>query len=93
MEVEEKSDIERVLVIYDDLIRGSDTNDAIVVLDDLANQGNLFAAYVLGSCYIFGMPPRHYDFNRVYSEEQFTKTALVPRDERKAFGYYLFTAA
>lgn len=88
MEIEEQSDIERVLVIYDDLIRGTDTNDAIVVLDDLANQGNLFAAYVLGSCYIFGMPPRHYDFNRVYSKEQFTKTALVPRDERKAFGYY-----
>lgn len=88
MEIAEKSDIERVLVIYDDLVRGTDTNDAIVVLDDLANQGNLFAAYVLGSCYIFGMPPRHYDYNRVYSEEQFTKTALVPRDERKAFGYY-----
>lgn len=86
--IEKQSDIDRVLVIYDDLIRGTDTNDAIVVLDDLANQGNLFAAYVLGSCYIFGMPPRHYDFNRIYTEQQLAKTALIPKDERKAFGYY-----
>ena len=88
VEIANKSDIERVLVFYDDLIRGTDTNDAILVLDDLANQGNLFAAYVLGSCYIFGMPPRHYDFNRIYTEQQLSKTALIPKDERKAFGYY-----
>lgn len=86
--IAERPDIERVLMIYDDLIQGTDTNDAIIVLDDLASQGNVFAAYVLGSCYLFGMPPRHYDFNRVYTEEQITKAALVPKDERKAFGYY-----
>lgn len=82
-------DVTKVLMIYDDLMDLEKSAQAIEVIENYADHNNTFACYVLGSLYLFGKPPRHYDFNRKYDAGTIKQNALIPINEKKGLAYYV----
>lgn len=80
-------DADAIIPYFDELING-DSADALKSIKALADAGNLFASYVLGSFFLFGATPRFYDFNTAYELGVVKKNARIEPSE--TFGISCF---
>lgn len=81
-------DIVDVLEFYDDL-KTENVQQALEDLQRLAQADNKYAAYVLGSMYLFGKTPRYYIFDKEYEEGEVKRRAAVDIKEEYGFSYWI----
>lgn len=81
-------DVVEVLEFYDDL-KTDNVQRALEDLQRLAKSDNKYAAYVLGSMFLFGKTPRHYIFDKVYEEGEVKRKSLIDIKEDYGFSYWV----
>lgn len=81
-------DIIDVLEFYDDL-KTENIERALEDLQKLAKSDNKYAAYVLGSIFLFGKTPRYYIFDRDYEEGEVKRKSLIDIKEEYGFSYWI----
>ena len=82
------SDIAEVLPYLSDLHKG-ETVDAISKLAALVAAENKYAAYVLGSLFLFGKTPRYYIFTKSYDVGEVKRKSLIEIQEELGFKYWV----
>lgn len=82
------SDIGEVLPYLTDLHAGN-TVEAIGKLKELVDSENKYAAYVLGSLFMFGKTPRFYIFHKSYEVGEVKRKSLLEIQEELGFQYWV----
>lgn len=62
---------------------------AIDKLKELVASDNKYAAYMLGSLYLFGKTPRYYIFNKSYEVGEVKRKSLLEIQEESGFNYWV----
>lgn len=81
-------DIVEVLEFYDDL-KTENVQRALEDIQRLAKSDNKYAAYVLGSMFLFGKTPRYYIFDKDYEDGEVKRRAKVDIKEEYGFSYWI----
>ena len=82
------SDIGEVLPCLTELHSGV-TEEAVEQLKAMVESDNKYAAYVLGSLFMFGRTPRFYIFNKTYEVGEVKRRSIVKIQEELGFSYWV----
>lgn len=82
------SDIGEVLPYLPDLHAGV-TEEAVAQLKTMVEKDNKYAAYVLGSLFMFGKTPRFYIFNKTYEVGEVKRKSIIEIQEELGFSYWV----